>query len=235
MSPFQHILLKDDWFAGLPIAVQQALAGRARLCTLEEGQALFCRGDAFSGLYCMLEGAIRIGCFTEDGQGAILTLVETSQWFGEIGLFDRRSRSHDAIAERATKVLHVSADCIDALLDANPLLWKYLGALATQKMRTLFVGLEAYALRSGSTWAARRLLMIARQNGGLPPGRGPHPSSNIIPVSQDQLGQMLAKTRQTTNRMLRKLEVEGVIRCGYRHIEILDWNGLWQAAGLQQH
>ncbi|HEX5357961.1 MAG TPA: Crp/Fnr family transcriptional regulator [Aquabacterium sp.] len=235
MIQFHDTLLKDAWFASLPATTQQALLNRARLRHLDEGEALFYRGDPFAGLYCLIGGSIRICCATEDGQAAILAFVDTSQWFGEVGLFDRKSRSHDAVADRQTKVLHVPAQDIDLLLAQEPALWKHLGALAVQKMRNLFVGLEAYALKSGSVWVARRLLMIARQSETLPLEQGPRPQANIVPVSQDQLSQMLAKTRQTTNRMLRKLETEGVIRCGYRHIEILDWDALWQAAELHQH
>ncbi|MCH5141966.1 hypothetical protein JMU72_14270, partial [Mammaliicoccus sciuri] len=36
------------------------------------------------------------------------------------------------------------------------------------------------------------------------------------------------------NKILRKLEADKVLRCGYRHIEILDWDGLWQAAELHR-
>lgn len=231
MLQFENVLMSDAWFSDLPDQVRLALSDQARLCRLRDGEALYARGEAFDGLYCLVEGSIRISCSTVDGSVGILAFIEPSQWFGEVGLFDRRSRAHDAIAEGPCQVLHLPGQVLDTLLADDPGMWRHFGLLMANKMRQVFVGLEAYALMPSYVWVARRLLMIARQSGKVDPSQE---SNVIIPVSQDQLAQMLCKTRQTTNKILRKLEADKVLRCGYRHIEILDWDGLWQAAELHR-
>lgn len=230
LAAFHSILLKDRWFADLPAQMQDKLFRHARVCHMQADQPLFLRGDVFNGLYCVLEGLVRISCTAPDGSAGILTFVEPSQWFGEVGLFDRRTRSHDANAEGPASVLHIPASVLDKLVAENPGLWQHFGMLLAQKMRSVFVGLEAFALLPAQSWVARRLLMLARQHWTVATAN----KQNIVPVSQDHLALMLSMTRQTTNRILQKLEQDGVLRCGYRHIEILDWDGLWQAADLHR-
>ena len=231
MHSHQDVLDQDKWFTDLPEPVRQSLLQRARLLHLQDGNALYFRGDAFDGIYCLVGGGIRISCETEAGVSGILALIEKGQWFGEVGLFDRKSRPQDAVAEGATEVLHLNANAIDAILLEDPSLWRHFGVLIANKMRSMFVGLEAYALLPGQVWVARRLLLLAQQGHHSPTSSRGH----IVPVSQEQMAQMLAQTRQTTSKMLRKLEADGVLRCGYRHIEILEWEGLCQAAQLHRH
>jgi CRP-like cAMP-binding protein len=230
MHRHQAALDQDKWFANLPEPVRQLLLRKSRTRTLNDGNVLFFRGDAFDGIFCLVAGMVRISCETESGVSGILALIEKGQWFGEVGLFDRKSRPHDAVAEGPTEVLQLGADAIDEVLLEDPMLWRHFGVLMASKMRSMFVGLEAYALLPGQVWVARRLLMLAQQGHRQPSSSRGH----IVPVSQEQMAQMLCQARQTTSKMLRKLEADGVLRCGYRHIEILDWDGLCQAAQLHR-
>src|SRR2546426_409493 len=92
MHPHQDMLDQDQWFSSLPMAVRQLLLQKAQLRSLQDGNALFFRGDAFDGIYCLVSGMIRISCETEAGVSGILALIEKGQWFGEVGLFDRKNR-----------------------------------------------------------------------------------------------------------------------------------------------
>lgn len=229
---YEEYVLRDAWFASLPTAVQRTLLTSSRLAQYAPNEAIFRQGDPFSGLYCLLEGSVRMTCTTVQGDMAILAVFERPEWFGEVSLFDNKVRNLDAMAAVDTKVLHLSVVDIDRILNTNPAMWQYFGQLAVQKMRRLFFGLEAFALKSPDAWVARRLLMVARQNGIISTQRDAPPRSNLILVSQNQLAQMLAKTRQTTSQLLRRLETAGIIRCGYRHIEVLNWQSLLDAAEI---
>ncbi|MGC4062835.1 MAG: Crp/Fnr family transcriptional regulator [Aquabacterium sp.] len=231
MHSHQDVLDQDKWFASLPEASRELLLQHAQPRLLQDGNALFFQGDPFDGIYCLVDGIIKISCETETGVSGILAMIEKGQWFGEVGLFDRKNRPQDAIAEGPTEVLQLNPEAIDAVLQADPGLWRHFGVLIASKMRSMFIGLEAYALLPGQVWVARRLLLLAQQGHRLPAtsSRG-----HIVPVSQERMAQMLGQARQTTNKMLRKLEAGGVLRCGYRHIEILDLDGLCEAAQLHK-
>ncbi|MCJ8170587.1 cyclic nucleotide-binding domain-containing protein [Atopomonas sediminilitoris] len=48
------------WFAELPAAALEQLAGMARIRTLADGQCLHRKGDAADGLYGVLSGCIKV-------------------------------------------------------------------------------------------------------------------------------------------------------------------------------
>ena len=91
-------LSQGHWFAALPQALRHTLLDMAQVQRLDAGQRLFRRGDKPSGLYAVVEGAVRVGAVSETGKEALLTLVEPPYWFGEISLFDGLPRTHDAFA-----------------------------------------------------------------------------------------------------------------------------------------
>jgi len=51
-----------------------------------------------------------------------------------------------------------------------------------------------------------------------------------IPIQQEQLGQLLSLSRQTTNQLLQQLAQQGVVRLAYASIEVIDPQLLQQLA-----
>ncbi len=211
----------DAWWASLPLALREALQAMAVARPLAAGQRLFARGDAPDGLYLVCRGAVRITGISHDGDEVLLALLEPPHWFGEIALFDHEPRTHDAWAETDALLMQIPQGPLMALLQAEPTHWPHLGRLLTRKLRELFRGLEETALLSATARVARRLAVMATGHGALA-GQ----SHRVVQVSQEQLGLMLALTRQTVNQSLKALEAEGVIRRQRGGVEILDLTGL---------
>ena len=216
-------LQDGHWFGALPGALQEALLAAAQVQRLDAGQRLFRRGDPPSGLYAVVEGAMRIGAVNQDGKEALLTLVEPPYWFGEISLFDGQPRTHDAFAEGPCTLLLVPQAALLALLERQPQYWRDFALLMSHKLRLAFIALEQMSLLPTAPRLARRLLLIAENYGEGEPRR-------VIHLAQEQLALMLAISRQTTNQILKELEAQGVLRLTYGEIEILDLDRLRQAA-----
>ncbi len=206
-----------DWFASLPAPLQGFLLQTAQLKTLAAGQRLFARGDAPDGVYCVVSGAMRIAGLTAAGQEALLVVLEPPQWFGEIALFDQAARTHDAWAEADAALAHVPHMALQQLLAQQPAYWQHFGRLLTQKLRTLFTGLEDTALLAPTPRVARRLAHIATGYGAWSDR-----SKRVLTVSQKQLGLMLSLSRQTVNQSLAELEAAGAIRRKRGTIEVVD-------------
>lgn len=222
---YHAFLQSGQWFRALPAALQTALLTAANVRRLDAGERLFARGDALDGLYAVIEGTIRVTGVSADGKEALLTLMESPHWFGEIALFDRLPRTHDAIADGAAAVIHVPQPALDILLREQPAYWREFALLLTHKLRLAFVALEEVALLPAALRLARRLLMIAEGY-----GEWRDRSRRVIAVQQEQLAMMLSLSRQTTNQILKELEAQRVIRLARGEIEILDVDRL-RAAG----
>lgn len=128
-TDYRSQLQAGRWFQGLPEALQTHLLALAQPRQLPPGQRLFARGDAPCGLYCVVEGAIRISAVSENGKEALLILVEAPHWFGEIALFDGQARTHDAYAEGHTQLLQVPQAALLELLRREPHYWRDMALL----------------------------------------------------------------------------------------------------------
>ena len=51
-------------------------------------------------------------------------------------------------------------------------------------------------------------------------------SGKTLPVSQEELANLVGIPRQRVNQALRRLETSGLVRVGYRGVTILDLEGL---------
>jgi CRP/FNR family cyclic AMP-dependent transcriptional regulator len=221
---YKEFLRGGRWFHGLPDALQERLLAIAVLRELQAGERLFSRGDPPSGLYAVLDGDIRVFGLTESGKEAVLTLLEPPAWFGEIAVFDRQPRTHDAIAEKKTLLVEVPQDPLLALLDGEPRWWHQLGLLVAGKLRLTLLAMEESAILPIPVRLARRILRMVEGY-----GEREH-ELRTVQVTQDQLASMLASSRQTVNGLLKDLEARGVIRLAYGTIEIVDLPALRKAA-----
>lgn len=224
VSAWRARLLTGHWFSHLPAHLQDSLMAAARLRRLTPGRPLFRRGDPPCGLYAVLEGAIRIGSVSEQGKQTVLTRIELPYWFGEVSLFDGLPRTHDAFSETHTILLQVPQAALTSLLEKEPQYWRHFALLMSQKLRLTFVHLEQQTLLPAPARVACRLLLIAEGYGEI------NHSRRIIEVSQEQLAQMLSMSRQSTNKILKDLEAQGVLDISYGEIKILSLEKLRAAA-----
>jgi len=130
------LLARSAWFRSAPAAMRAPLLEAGRVEHLAPGERLFTRGDSDDGLYCVLDGPMRIGAASASGKEALLAVIEPVNWFGEIALFDNRARTHDAYAERDSALFHVPCAALGALLERTPEYWHAFGLLLTQKLRS---------------------------------------------------------------------------------------------------
>jgi len=224
---FREVLCSGRWFSSLPEALQESLVDAARLRTLSSGERLFSRGDACAGLYAVVGGSVRVSGTSADGKEALLVVLESPNWFGEVAVFDGMARTHDASADGKTTLVEVPIATLHQILDASPRYWRDLGRLVASKLRLAFTTMEDTALLAISVRLARRLAWMAEGYGQWE-GR----SLRTLEVRQDQLALMLGCSRQTINQNLKSLEVKGLIRTTYGQIEILKLVELRAVAGL---
>jgi CRP-like cAMP-binding protein len=222
---YKGFLRSGRWFSSLADSIQDALLDAATVRELKDGERLFSRGDPPTGLYAALDGVIRVSGMSPNGKEALLVLLEPPSWFGEISVFDRQPRTHDATAEGEARALRVPLEAIDALVAREPRFWRDLGLLVAAKLRLTFIGIEDLALLPLPVRLARRLALMGEWYGER------HLLRRTVEVSQDQLAKMLATSRQTVNQLLKELEAKGFIKLAYASIEILELDELKKIAG----
>lgn len=215
-----NTLMTDAWFSSCPNELQQALVRDAKIQRCPAGEALYRDGEsARHSLYCVVEGAIRLSSSMHDGAPSLLVYLEPCHWFGDISLIDGQPYIRDAIADVESQVLCVPIQPFGRWLDENPQYWRDIARLSINKLRVAYqvIG-EPGALHHR---LARRLWLMAHGFGSRT-----HNPSNQLNVSQEHLAQMLGSTRQSINAGLAKLERLGLLKQGYKSIEVANLKAL---------
>jgi CRP-like cAMP-binding protein len=220
-ASYAAVLHAGRWFADLDDDFRRELLDCARVRTLRDGEVLFVRGDPPTGLFAVVDGAIRVTAVTEAGREVVLTRMEPPAWFGEIAVFDGHPRTHDAVADGATVVVHVPQAELHEVLGREPRWWRDLGVLVAAKLRLSFVAMEEAAALPLAARLARRLVLLAE-------GHGEHMGHRrrVVAIAQEQLASMLGASRQSVNAALKDWESRGVLRLQYGQIEIVDVDAL---------
>ena len=215
---FRGLLLRNRWLRDLPPDCLDDMAALARLRQLDDGQILHAKDDPADGLYGVVSGSIKVSSTGLDGREAVLTVLSPGSWFGEISLFDGLPRTHDAHACGATELVMIPRRSFQELLERRPELYPHFMRLLCRRIRLSFAMLEDSALLPLSSRLAKRLLMHAHNYEQTDQGS----NQATIHLSQESLGLMLNSSRQSINKLLKRLEQAGWIRVHYGQIVILD-------------
>jgi len=210
----------NDWFASLPLQLREAMVNRSMLLQLGSAELLFRQGESARAWYGLVSGVVRLSSLREDGKEHIMSQMEIGTWTGESALIVDQPYLNNATALGPVTALALPRDAFNELM-LNADFARAVAELVTMRLRLLYKGLGSTSLHSTRARIAQRLLLLARGDAAA--------RSDVkqqIPVSQEALAMMLGITRQTLSAELKILAGQGIIRLGYRCIEIISEEAL---------
>jgi CRP-like cAMP-binding protein len=219
-------LLGSAWYASCPEDLQDALLQHGRLHNATAGSTVFELGATDHALYCVLSGQVQAYYPDPSGAMSMLITLQTSHWFGEMSFIDAEPRSHTAVAEQHALLLCVDRVALQPFLAQHPGCWHDIARLAVSKLRRVSQLNPVDAQLPARTRLLKQLWLVAHSHGlqdDAPQTR--------LQLSQDQLASALGITRQTANKVLRDLELQGLVKRHYGEVELLNLPG-WQQAML---
>ena len=217
----QHFLLAQLAPAELDRLV--AMAGERQF---KSGQTIFQKGDPGTSMSAVLQGRVKIGAYSEDGKEVILNIVEPGQIFGEIALLDGKERTADATAMGPTTLLVLERREFIPFLERNPKIAVRLIEVLCERVRRTSEMVESVAFLEYSARLAKLLLRLADSY-----GEATDDGVRInLKISQQDLGNLIASTRESVNRQLNAWAAEGIVELDRGHITISDRDALEDAA-----
>jgi len=224
-------LLRKSWLSGFPDDVIADAAACGAIKAFEDGALLHARGAEADGFYTIASGSVRFTRTTADGQATTIGILDAPSWFGEISLFDGLPRSHDGYAVGATIVLFHAKSDFKRLLETYPAIYERFAKMLCLRLRATFDLVEEAAVAPLPQRLARRLLELAH----LKPARG-NASAGMreVPLTQEELGHLLGKSRQSISKLLQTWEQNGLIQTKYGRISIKQPDALREVAFPEQ-
>lgn len=218
LAMHQIAALAHDWFSILPEELRALVGARARKFELNERERLYSRGDPPDGVYCVVEGSVRVSSISREGQETVLDFYGPGAWFGEVAALHGLPHMHEAEAYVPTSLLHLGQNDLEKLLAESSAMARALLRFQALRMRLLLQAIEQYSVQPMEQRLATRLLMLAHPYGVATP-RG---LKIDLHLPQETLAQLIGSTRQRVNQILRGWEAEEILEQQYGRILMVD-------------
>jgi CRP-like cAMP-binding protein len=185
---------------------------------LRARQVLLRKGTEGSELFLILRGHLKVATANEDGRELVLRIMGPGELVGEIALLDGGRRSATIIALEPVELLAMRRSALLDLLRRRPEVALKLLELVASRLRSLSELFEDTTSRRLPLRLARRLLSLARSFGN----RGPAGLHIELGLSQQDLGEMVATSRESVNKQIRAWTDAAVLTMNRRRITIHD-------------
>ena len=206
-----------DWslLSWLPENEKRALIQGARRRRFTKGEVVFHEGDPGETMHLLVKGRVAVRLSTPLGDRALLRIIDTGGWFGELSALYPDPRSATIIALEPCETLVVTSaqteDIRRRIPEFDAMLVKALveevKRLSNSLLDALYVPVEKRLYR--------RLLELQDIYADDSPVA-------TIPLTQDEIAQLVGTTRPTANHHLRIAAARGLVQVRRGAIEILD-------------
>ncbi|MBI2886206.1 MAG: Crp/Fnr family transcriptional regulator [Chloroflexi bacterium] len=204
-------------FARLSPREIQVLATRVRHRTYKAGEVIFHKDDPGHTFYIIVDGLVKIYLESEEGQEAVLIILKSSEFFGELSLLDGAPRSATAAAMEPTETYAIDREEFLGFIREHPEAALSIFAVIAFRLRRADGIIADAAFLDLPSRVAKKLLELANKFGRA----SDHQIEIDIRLRQQDFAGMVSATRESVNRTLTSLEEEGIIRIERQRITIL--------------
>jgi CRP/FNR family transcriptional regulator, cyclic AMP receptor protein len=218
----EEALKQVPFFADLNKDELSELSARLVARRFSTGQIIFHHGDPGGLLYIIRKGKIKITYSTLDGQEALLAILGTNDFFGELALLDEAPRSATAEAIETTEAMTLHREDFIRFIRNNPDFSLHVLQTLTQRIRNLNNQIGDIFFLDLPARLARILLNLAEQHGVETP------QGILIELSltQTDLAEMTGATRVSINKALGRFRREQWITVKGRKFTICNPDAL---------
>lgn len=219
--PSRHADWIAEWLGPgeLPVdAVEiDELVALAREDHYAPGDVVFRLGQAPTRVHIVREGAIELSRVLK-GRRVVLQILRPGDVVGDISVFLRMQVPWDAVALEDSLILSFDSVSLHRLLLEHPsLTWRWLHSVSGRVAGFWYRVVE---LLAGDLEAQVAAVLIRRNERG------------VVNLSQTHLAELVGGNRSSVNRILKRLEEQGLVKVHYGQVEVLDEDELARAAGV---
>lgn len=214
---YEH-LPEDSILRGLERAELDELLKFASTKSVTVGQSLFEQGDPGDSMMIVLSGQLKVHVTSAQGKEVVLDYLGPGGIIGEVAVLDGGERAASAVATEPTEVVVCQRrDVIPFLSDHLDVAIKVIEVLCRRLRRTNAM-VEANATLPMAPKLARGLLLLSAEHGQIEPN-GTRVS---LKMSQSDLANYVALSRENVNRQLREWAEDGIVQMTRGRISVLD-------------
>ena len=206
------------WLASLPDDVQGEVLAALQTEPVTEGSEAIGQGERFAGLLCVLEGEMQVVGTARRGDELLIGILRPGDWTGFLAAIDHGEYAFSVRAKRNCRIARLDAFATRRIFERDLERFRLLirpELVVSRKNYSYFIE-QAY--RPPMQRLAERMMGLGR----WPYSLVDDDITSLEELSQADLANATRLSRQTTNSGLQVLASSGLVRLGYKSVEVLD-------------
>jgi CRP/FNR family transcriptional regulator len=212
------------YLENLDPALIETLAHQTKRQQYEAGQVVFLEGEQDVALYIVQSGWLKAVKLSPDGREQILHFIGPGEAFNAIGVLVQATNPATIIALEPAILWVIQQKVILKLIDEHPELGRVIIQRLAERIQQLIQMVEDFSLRTIESRLARYLIDQSRAEQFQRPRW----------ATQAEMASHLGTVPDVLNRALRSLVKDNLIQVERHQIQILDYAGLAEKAGLDR-
>lgn len=202
---------------GLDEPDRRTVLASTRRRRFARGEVVFHEGDPADAVHFVAEGRLAVRRATVDGARITFAVLGPGDAFGEMAMLaPQPRRSSTVVALEPAVTLSLGFADFERLRASHPAVERLLVEMLAERVRRLSDHLVDALHVPADERILRRLLEVCDRY-------APAESRRVlVPLTQDAIGDLAGAARPTTNRVLRRLETDGVVALHRGRVEVLD-------------
>jgi CRP-like cAMP-binding protein len=213
-----------EWrlLASLTPSDQRLVLARTHRHRYAKGETLFHEGDLAETIHLIQEGRVVSRRTTPQGDVVTYAVLGPGEAFGEMAMLaDDHRRTSTIVAVEPVVTLTLRFDEFRQLCDQYPGVQSLLVRILAQRVDRLSTHLIDALYLPADLRVLRTLVDLCSQYAESAP------SGHVtLPLTQVDVAELSGASRPTTNRYLRRLEQDGLVRLSRGHVTVVDVSAL---------
>jgi CRP-like cAMP-binding protein len=224
----RRLIANVGLFSSLSDKDLDALISVAHTTRLDARAPLFHKGDDGTQIYVVIRGTLKALTTSEEGADVVFSILGAGEVFGEIALLGRPQRTATVSAITPCELLVIDRRDFLAYLRSHPEAAIELLSVLAQRLRHVSELVEDTLFLNLPVRLAKKLVHLARTHGErLAAG-----VKIDLKLSQEEWGDLVGATRESTNKQLRAWTETGLITLDHGYVVIHRPRELERLAGV---
>jgi len=219
MSSLSDFLAYVPIFSELPKETIDKIALAGSRKSYKKDSVILMEEEAGSALFVIISGKVKISRTSNDGREVILSILDESDFFGEMAILDGLSRSATVVAIEESELFIIQRNDFLEMLKQFPEISIALLTELTSRLRVADMKIKALSLKDAEGKVATVILQLADDMGKIKQGVV---EIEKLPLQQD-LANMAGTSRETISRTLHTFAKKGLVELDGSKLRILNY------------
>lgn len=206
-------------FSGLDDKILNQISRLGSRKVYKKDSTILNENETGSMFFVIISGKVKVSRSSEDGREIILSILNPSDFFGEMAILDGLNRSANVIALETVELFLIQRLDFLNLLNENSEIAISLLQELTRRLRASDMKIKSLSLRDAEGKVASVILQLAEDIGKIKNGKV---EIERLPVQHD-LANMAGTSRETISRTINSFAKRGLIELEANRLRIVDF------------